>query len=121
MEREKRIKKEERRLNSIFKEYPKDVKQVIEKLIKRASFLLIITEDIEQKLNEDTELLKTTINVSQEFIKANPLLKEYRDTVKSYQSVIKQLTELTLTQKDKSDPDSKDPDKPDEFIDFCKK
>lgn len=119
MEREKRIKKEEKRLNSIFKEYSKDIKQVIEKLIKRASFLLILTEDIEQKLNEDTDFVKTTINVNQEFIKANPLLKEYRDTVKSYQSVIKQLTELTLTQK--SDSNGKESDKQDEFIDFCKK
>lgn len=119
MTREERIKKEESRIKSILKDVPKNIKKTTEKLSKRAAFLLILIEDLEEKLNENTDFLKTTINASQEFVKANPLLKEYRDTVKSYQAVIKQLTDLAVI-KDKED-DAKDKDKPDEFMSFCMK
>lgn len=118
MTREERIKKEETRIKSILKDTQKNVKKATEKLVKRAAFLLILTEDMEEKLQQDDEFLKTTVNASQEFTKANPLLKEYRDTVKSYQAVIKQLTDLAIV-KEKED-DSKG-DKPDEFINFCRK
>lgn len=119
MEREERIKVEEKRIKSILKDIPRNIKRTAEKLSKRAAFLLILTEDIEEKLNENTDFLKVTINASQEFVKANPLLKEYRDTVKSYQSVIKQLTDLA-TAKEKDD-EPKDKGKPDEFMAFCMK
>lgn len=117
MTREERIKKEETRIKSILKDVPKNVRKTAEKLSKRAAFLLILTEDLEEKINENTDFLKITINASQEFVKANPLLKEYRDTVKSYQSVIKQLTDLAAI-KDKED-DTKDTNEPDEFIALC--
>ena len=117
MKREERIEIEEKRIKSILKNIPKNVKKTTEKLVKRAAFLLILTEDMEEKL-KDEDFLKTTINASQEFIKANPLLKEYRDTIKSYQAVIKQLTDLALI-KDKEE-ESKN-NKPDGFIDFCLK
>lgn len=119
MEREERIKNEEKRIKSILKAVPKDIKKTAEKLSKRAAFLLILTEDIEEKLNENTDFLKVTINASQEFVKANPLLKEYRDTVKSYQSVIKQLTDLAAIKEKDDEP--KDKGKPDDFLTFCMK
>ncbi len=116
MEREERIKIEEKRIKSILKDIPKNVKKTTEKLVKRAAFLLILTEDMEEKLQQDNDFLKTTVNASQEFVKANPLLKEYRDTIKSYQAVIKQLTDLALL-KEKEEENKNN--KPDGFIDFC--
>lgn len=82
---------------------------VIKKLCARASFLLILAEDIEKDINSDN-LTVLTINASQQFTKSNPLLKDYRDTVKSYQTVIKQLCDLSkpgtqITSNDKSGPD----------------
>ena len=118
MTREERIKKEESRIKSILKDTQKNVKRANEKLVKRAAFLLVLTEDMEEELKQENEFLNTTVNASQKFTKANPLLKEYRDTVKSYQAVIKQLTDLAIA-KEKED-DSKS-DKPDEFINFCRK
>ncbi|MBR1818374.1 MAG: hypothetical protein IJ772_05935 [Bacilli bacterium] len=117
MDREERIKEEEKRIKSILSKIPRNVKKTTEKLVKRAAFLLILTEDIEDSLQDD-DFLKTTINASQEFTKANPLLKEYRDTVKSYQAVIKQLTDLALLEDKKDEGKSS---KPDEFIGFCTK
>ncbi len=119
MTREERIKKEESRIKSILKDVPKNIKKTAEKLSKRAAFLLILTEDLEDKLNENSDFLKITINASQEFVKANPLLKEYRDTVKSYQSVIKQLTDIADIKN--KEEDSKDKEKPDDFMSFCMK
>ena len=119
MTRDERIKKEETRIKSILKDIPKNTRKTAEKLSKRAAFLLVLIEELEEKINENTDFLKITINASQEFVKANPLLKEHRDTVKSYQSVIKQLTDLAVT-KDKED-DTKNKDKPDEFMSFCMK
>lgn len=94
MDRETRITNEVKRLNKIFKDISKNKKEIIDELIKRASFLLIIAEDMEQEINTKNSVLETTINASQQFVKANPLFKEYRDTVKSYQAVIKQLTDF---------------------------
>ena len=94
MNREQRIEIEIKKLNKIFNKIPKKKKDLTKELIKRASFLLIIAEDMEQEINTKESVLETTINASQQFVKANPLFKEYRDTVKSYQAVIKQLTDF---------------------------
>lgn len=90
MDREKRIKKEIKRLSKI---YNCD-KEKIKELIKRSSFLLVIAEDMEAELKE-ANFTAETINASQQFVKANPLLKEYRETIKTYQNCLKQLTDMT--------------------------
>ena len=58
-----------------------------------ASFLLVLSEDMERSIKQNN-LTFETINASQSFTKSNPLLKDYRDTVKSYQTVLKQLCDL---------------------------
>lgn len=94
MNKEKRIENEIKRINKIFNDIPQKKKDLTKELIKRASFLLVMAEDMEEEINALDRVLETTINASQQFVKANPLFKEYRDTVKSYQAVIKQLTDL---------------------------
>lgn len=94
MDKEERIEKEIKRIKKIFNKIPKKKKDLTQELIKRASFLLVMAEDMEDEINTLDGVLEITINGSQQFVKANPLFKEYRDTVKSYQSVIKQLTDL---------------------------
>lgn len=86
--------------------------EVVERLVDRASFLLVMTQEIEEELNNLKEYTTVTDNASQHFLKSNPLLKDYRDTVKSYQLVLKQLTDLT---KNDLKPDEPDPLK--EFLD----
>lgn len=85
---------------------------VIKKLLKRASFLLVLSEQMEQTIR-DSELTIETINASQQFTKSNPLLKDYRDTVKSYQAVIKQLCDLV---KDEPLGDKEKRDELEEFL-----
>lgn len=94
MKKEERILKEIKRIEKIFNDIPKKKMDLIKELIKRASFLLVMAEDMEEEINTLDGVLETTINASQQFVKANPLYKEYRDTVKSYQAVIKQLNDL---------------------------
>ena len=84
------------------------------KLIDRASFLMVLAEDMETEIKE-SELSVLTINSSQQFLKANPLLKDHRDTVKSYQTVIKQLCDLVKVN------NSSSTNKPDELEDFINK
>ena len=112
-EREKRIKKEMLKMKKMYKNLTKEKMSKVQELIYRASFLLVMAQDMETDLIVCNSFTTTTINASQTFIKTNHLLKDYRDTIKSYQAVIKQLDDLT---KDDlvSDPPK---DELDEFID----
>ena len=107
-----RITKEYNKLVKVFISNSPEKKHVIQKLIKRASFLLVLAEDMERSIN-DEELLVETVNASQSFTKSNPLLKDYRDTVKSYQTVLKQLCDLVKNE-------SSGPVEPDELEAFIK-
>lgn len=110
-----RISKEYNKLSKLFSSSHPEKDHVIKKLIKRASFLLILAEDMEKDIQE-SELTTETINASQSFIKSNPLLKDYRDTIKSYQTVIKQLCDLL---KNEISNDNNIPDELEEFLN-CK-
>ena len=94
-EREKRIKKEMQKIKKLYKNLSKEKMVKIQELIYRASFLLVLAQDMELELIKYDSFITTTINASQSFVKTNPLLKDYRDTIKSYQSVIKQIDDLT--------------------------
>lgn len=112
-EKEKRIKKEMQKIKKLYKSLTKEKMIKIQELIYRASFLLVMAQDMEEELKECDGFTTTTINASQTFIKSNPLLKEYRDTIKSYQAVLKQLDDLT-----KDDLVSEPPkDELDDFLD----
>lgn len=107
-----RITTEYNRLIKLFIGKSDAQKHVIQKLSKRAAFLLILSEDMEKDI-QSTNMTVETINASQYFIKANPLLKDYRDTIKSYQTVIKQLCDLV---KNDNSSDKKEPDELEAFI-----
>ena len=104
-DKKKRINKEKKKFAKVFVSINSDKKDVIEKLIDTASFLLIMIQDMQSELLTCEDYTVETVNASQKFIKSNPLLKDYRDTVKSYQTVIKQLCDLT---KDEKNPVEKD-------------
>ena len=83
----------------------KKTSERLEKLREYYAQLGQVREDMEAELIGCEKYTTTTINASQTFIKSNPLLKDYRDTVKSYQTVLKQLCDLT---KDEKNPVEKD-------------
>lgn len=103
--KEKRIKKEMNKIKKYYKNLPKEKLNKIQDLIYRASFLLVMAQDMEQELLNCNSYTTTTENASQKFLKTHPLCKDYRDTIKSYQAVIKQLDDLT---KDDIVKDTKD-------------
>lgn len=98
-QRKARITKEKTNLKKSFKSNSKEKQEIIDKLIDRAAFLLVMSQDMESELMTIEKYTSTTINASQTFTKANPLLKDYRETVKSYQTVLKQLCDFTKDDK----------------------
>ncbi len=93
--KEKRIKKEIIRLKKIYKNVNEDKMKLIMELINRASFLLIMAQDMEKDIVDLEDFTIEIINSTQTFTKTNPLLKDYRDTIKSYQAILKQLNDFT--------------------------
>ncbi len=93
--KEKRIKKEMLKMKKLYKSLSKEKMTKISELIYRASFLLVMAQDMEQEIIKCESFITTTTNASQSFIKSNPLLKDYRDTIKTYQSILKQLEDFT--------------------------
>ena len=113
IEKEIRIKKESTKIKKYYKALSKDKMAKVSELIYRASFLLVMAQDMEEELKWCDSFTTITVNASQTFTKPNPLLKEYRDTIKSYQAVVKQLSDLT-----KDDLASEPPkDELDNFLD----
>ena len=112
-ERERRIKKELKKLKKLYENNSKNTLKQIEELHYKAYFLLILSQDMEFELSSCEKFMVEVVNGSQFFKKANPLIKEYRETVKSYQAVLKQLDEFT---KDKPLEPLK-PDPLEEFVD----
>lgn len=98
-QRKARITKEKTNLKKSFKSNSKEKQEIVDKLIDRAAFLLVMSQDMESELMTIEKYTSTTINASQTFTKANPLLKDYRETVKSYQTVLKQLCDFTKDEK----------------------
>ena len=99
-----KVNKEKKKLSEVFNQSKSQ--EIISRLIDRASFLLVMAQEMEDEIKELCNYTLETTNASQHFIKANPLLKDYRDTVKSYQTVLKQLTDLT---KNDLKPEDEDP------------
>lgn len=91
----KKIKKELNNIKKIYKKVPKDKLLKINDLMYRAAFLLVMAKDMEEELLNCDSYTTKTINASQTFLKTHPLCKDYRDTIKSYQAVIKQLDDMT--------------------------
>lgn len=110
--RKARITKEKNKLYKLFSTTNIEKKHIINRLIDRASFLLILSEDMETQI-KDSDLTILTVNSYQSFTKSNPLLKDYRDTVKSYQTVLKQLCDLI---KNDSQMDANESDELEEFL-----
>lgn len=94
IEKEKRIRKEKRRINAIFKSLPDDLYKSNLPLIDRAAFLRVTLEDLEDDINENgtVEDFSQTAGISYERERiASRLHSNY---VKNYMNIIKQLTAL---------------------------
>ena len=116
MTKEERIKKEKERLVKIYKCLPDDEYKTALKLIDNVAFMSVTLEDLMSIINND-ELVKTTINASQTFIKEHPALTSYNKMYANFLKGIQQLSSLLP----KSLGDGKPLEDDDPFMDFLKK
>lgn len=93
MNKDTRIKQEEKRLKQIYKDLPKDILSVYDGLIKRAAFMRIELEDYEQDLIENGYIeMFTQSEKTAPYQRERPVARLYNSLVKNYQTTIKQLT-----------------------------
>lgn len=94
-ERDKLVKKEERRLLKIFKEIPEDKRKVTEGLITQAArsrvMLNYMWQDIQE--NGEYEMFQQSQNVPA-YERERPVARLYNTRDQSYQRALKQLTDL---------------------------
>ncbi len=94
-EKEKEIKKEERRLRGVYKKIDKDKKSVIEGLIQRAAFMRVSLEELEEDINKNGFTEDFCQGEHQEpYKRKRPSADLYNTMNTSYQKIIKQLTDL---------------------------
>jgi hypothetical protein len=95
IDKQKKLKKATKEISEIFKNVSMANQPKIKELINRCAFLLVMAKEMEENLIQTNDFYTIVINKSQQYVKIDPLLREYRDTVKSYQQVVKQLIEIT--------------------------
>lgn len=95
IDKKKKLKKATKEISKIFKNVSMANQPKIKELINRCAFLLVMAKEMEENLMQTDDFYTIVINKSQQYVKIDPLVREYRDTVKSYQQVVKQLIEIT--------------------------
>ncbi|MHC5250434.1 helix-turn-helix domain-containing protein [Enterococcus sp. LJL90] len=104
---EKRVDEEKTRLKKIFEKVPKDKLDLVEGLITQAARLRILLDDNWKDIIENGEYEKFKQSENQiAYDRKRPIVENYDNRDKSYQAIIKQLTEL-LPQNAKVDKKSK--------------
>lgn len=90
-----RIKKEQRRLSSIFKTRSEKEQAAIEALIKRAAYMRVTLEDMEADLDENGFVeMFTQSDKLEPYERERPIARLYNTMNKNFQGIMKQLTEF---------------------------
>lgn len=99
MTRDGKICSERDRLRKILEDVPSQQRELCERLIDRAAFMLVTLLEYEEIIIRDgiiTEMPQGNYSIQRE----NPAAKGYNTMIKNYQAVIKQLTDLLPDKKD---------------------
>lgn len=94
LEKDKRIKKEYKKIKEIYKILPKDTFDLHENLMKNAAFLAVSLEDLQDIIKRDGYSGIYENGKNQSGTKATPEATMYGTYVKNYTSIIKALNEL---------------------------
>ncbi|WP_438766861.1 helix-turn-helix domain-containing protein [Enterococcus sp. AZ102] len=104
---EKRVEIERERLNQLFKNIPEEKQNLVEGLITQAARLRTLLDDNWRDILENGEYEKFKQSENQvAYDRRRPIVENYDNRDKTYQLIIKQLTEL-LPESFKSDKKSK--------------
>lgn len=93
-ERERLINKEERRISALFRGLDDKKKKVAEGLIKRAAFMRISLQDLEEDLNIYGFTEKFSQGDQEPYDRKRPTAELYNQLNANYQKIIKQLTDM---------------------------
>ena len=92
---ESRVEKEKQRLKNLFGKVPSDKLNLVEGLITQAARLRILLDDNWKDIIENGEYEKFKQSENQvAFDRKRPIVENYDNRDKTYQSIIKQLTDL---------------------------
>ena len=96
--REGRIRAELGRLNRIFRNIPKNKRELAKGLIESAAFMRVTLTDMEKDLSANgvTEVFEQTLSVKP-YDRHRPVATLYNTMNKNYQTTIKQLSELVVS------------------------
>lgn len=94
IDKEARIKKETRRLKSVFKDLDPNKLKTVDALIKRAAFLTVNLEDLEDELNETGWTETYTNGRNQEGVKKAAAAEAHISLTKNLNAIMKQLLDL---------------------------
>ena len=104
------IKLEIERISKIFEDMPPDRKEIARPLIENAGFLSVILNELREEITEKGIKEQYQNGMNQSGYKDSVEVKTYTSMLRTYMSVIKQLSDLL--------PNS-NPDDEDEFDKFC--
>ena len=94
IDKEKKIKNEEKNFKSFFKKLDKNKLKLIENLIKKASFMEVTLTDLQNTMNVDGVVSEYMNGANQFGTKTSPEVEVYNTMLKNYTVVIKQLCEF---------------------------
>ena len=93
-EKEKKIKKEVKRLKGIFKDLEPNKLKTVDALIVRAAFITVNLQDLEDQLNEHGWTETYTNGRNQEGIKKSAAAEAHISLTKNLNAIMKQLLDL---------------------------
>lgn len=94
LDKEKRIKREMTRLNSLLKNLDAKKKKAVASLIKNAAFMAVTLEDLQEEINLNGVTEKYQNGANQHGIKKSSAVEVYNTMIKNHLQVMKQLTDL---------------------------
>jgi len=94
LDKETRIKKETRRLKAVFKDLDSNKLKTVDALIRRAAFITVSLEDLEDELNVTGWTEIYTNGKNQEGVKKSAAAEAHISLTKNLNAIMKQLLDL---------------------------
>ena len=110
-EKQKRIKIEIKRLESIYKDLSKNTKKLVKTLIETAAFLSVSLEDLQNHINLEGVICTYQNGENQWGTKKSPEVEVHLSMTKNLTQIMKQLTDLIPKELPKQEGDG--------FEEFC--
>lgn len=94
MTQDERIKTEEERLLSIFSSLDENERQVAEGLVRQASFMLVVLDDLQKAIKKNGSVGEYKNGKDQYGTKQSAELQAYNQTLRSYNAVVAKLLKI---------------------------